>query len=180
MNGLLAMHQAACSTTPGSQCAEVYPHAAFHGSLQPAVYDLCVCRSVQAGKIIDTRVLLPDVELQRDFEGPPEKGPSRVDEDAVGGEHEAVERGLDPQDLAWRSMGPHWMTSVFDGGNVWLVDTAAMGPTQRELLGLAPSLSADSSVLQEPGLQQQPGGAAGGGSDDDSDDDDDSLDEESR
>jgi hypothetical protein len=142
----------------------------------PAV--LCL----QAGKIVDTRVLLDDMVLQRDLNVLPEKGPSRVDEDAVGGEFELVARGLEPLDLAWSSIGPHWMTSVFEGGNVWLVDTTLMGPQQRALLGLAALAPAGSKAPQGPQLQlQAEAGGAAHGSDGDSDSEDDSsVDEESR
>lgn len=149
-------------------CSKLFVYA-------PCLGVLCL----QAGKIVDTRVLLPDVVLQRAMGDLPEKGPSRVDEDAVGGEFELVASALDPLDLAWSSIGPHWMTSVFNGGNVWLVHTAGMGPTQRQRLALPAATPAVwFRTLQKPGMQTQP---ATDGSDDDSDSDDDSsMDDDSR
>jgi hypothetical protein len=65
------------------------------------------------------------------------------------------------------------MTSVFEGGNVWLVDTAGMGPTQRQLLGLEVAKPAVwLRVLQKP--------CADGSDENNDSDDDSSMDEESR
>ena len=92
-------------------------------------------------------MLLPEPEpaAAGSREQPEEKGPSRIDESATGGEIDLLERGLDPRDLAWMQLGPHWVTSIFNGGNVWLVQVDGMGPTQRQSLGL----SAPVQVVQE-------------------------------
>lgn len=43
---------------------------------------------------------------------------------------------IDPLDLAWKQFGPHWMCSLFDMGNIWLVNASNMSSKQQQLLGL--------------------------------------------
>lgn len=95
----------------------------------------CCC---QAGKVVDLRVLFLEPELPAGAPNaePEGKGPSRIEEGAEGGEVDILERGLDPRDLAWRNLGPHCVTSIFSGGNVWLVACGGMGPEQQAMLGL--------------------------------------------
>lgn len=121
--------------------------------------------------MVDLRVLLDEFVPPPPFEGPAEKGPARIDEDAVGGEVDVVERGLDPKDLAWRTMGPHCMASIFSSGNVWLVNVAGMGPTQRDKLGLeapSPAVQRRAQLVDDAVVQ----GVVGAEDGDDSDDDD--------
>lgn len=88
---------------------------------------------------MDLRVLLDELPYfgGGGDEDPKKKGPTRIDENAMGGEVDMLERGLDPKDLAWRNMGPHCMASIFSSGTVWLVNVGRMGPSQRRQLGLA-------------------------------------------
>lgn len=138
--------------------------------------DACVCvclLSAQAGAVVDVRVLLEDIFGPK-WDGPqqPDRGPARIDEGAEGGQVDVVERGIDPKDLAWRNIGPHCMTSIFSSGNVWLVNVAGMGPTQRVSLGLVAPNSRP--VLQ--GERQQQDQAGGGAADaEDSDDEEEDV-----
>lgn len=131
----------------------------------------------QAGRVIDTRVVLPDLVFDTGGGGFPEKGPTKIDEEAQGGEVELLEPGLQPEDLAWRSMGPHWTTSLFSGGNVWLVNTAGMGPRQRLSLGLGPAPAQGSAV---PGRRQQERQLQAAGDEDSSDEEDSAAEVEGR
>jgi hypothetical protein len=123
----------------------------------------------QAGKVVDVRVLLPDLHFARKGnEEPAKKGPSKIELEAGGGETEVLESGLKPQDLAWMSMGRHYMTNIFNGGNVWLVNVAEMGPTQQKALGIV--AASEQRPERRSRRQQQPDAA------EDDDDDDDVID----
>lgn len=130
---------------------------------------------MQAGKVIDVRVLLPEPEpiSRAGAEEPEGKGPSRIEEGAQGGDMDLLERALDAKDLAWRNLAEHCMTSIFSGGNVWLVQVGQMGPTQRQLLGLAPPAQQQQSAGQKQRRKQRQASAGDGG--DDSDDGEDDL-----
>lgn len=131
----------------------------------------------QAGAVVDVRVLLDDIfGPKRELPQEPNRGPARIDEDAQGGQVDLLDRGIDPKDLAWRNIGPHCITSIFSAGNVWLVNVAGMGPTQRASLGLVSRPSR--SVLQGKQQQQRQDedvGADRDADEEDSDDEEDSL-----
>jgi hypothetical protein len=124
--------------------------------------------ALQAGKVVDVRVLLDPPS------GPPhaapeqQKGPARVDEQAAGGEEDVLESGLKPKDLSWLQLGKHWVTSLFSGGNVWLVHVGGMGPVQRRLLGLvdAEVQSLDAGGRVAAGAGSGAGAAAAAAADD--------------
>eukprot|EP00775_Hariotina_reticulata_P013362 gene13362-13489_t len=105
-------------------------------------------RAHKVTQVVDVRVLLDrsswtDLKpFWQQQEAPPDKtrqiDPLRAPEGTIN----VLEDPINPQQLAWIKLGPHWVVNIFDGGNIWLVNISAMGHQQQQRLGLVPRAAA--------------------------------------